>query len=109
MASMKDREKAFEKKFAQDAEMNFKAEARRNRLLAAWVAEKLGMNDEDTKAYGGQLIAADLKAAGDDDVIDRIMADAEERKVTLDRNELKTKSAEFLTQTRADLMGDDDD
>ena len=108
MATMKDREKAFEKKFAQDAEMNFKAEARRNRLLAAWVGEKLGMSDEDTKAYSGQLIAADMKAAGDDDVVDRIMADAEERKVTLDRNELKAKSAEFLTQTRAELMEGDD-
>jgi len=104
MASMKDREKAFESKFAHDAEMNFKAEARRNRLLAAWVGEKLGMSDEDTKAYAGTLIAADLKDAGDDDVVDRIMADAEERKVTLDRDELKAKSAEFLMQTRADLM-----
>ncbi len=104
MASMKDREKAFESKFAHDAEMNFKAEARRNRLLAAWVGEKLGMSDEDTEAYAGTLIAADLKDAGDDDVIDRIMADADERKVTLDRDELKSKSAEFLMQTRAALM-----
>ncbi len=104
MASMKDREKAFESKFAHDAEMNFKAEARRNRLLAAWVGEKLGMNDDDMKAYAGTLIAADMEEAGDDDVINRIMADADERKVTLDRDELKAKSAEFLTETRAALM-----
>lgn len=107
MASMKDREKAFESKFAHDAEMNFKAEARRNRLLAAWVGEKLGMSDEETKAYAGKLIAADLKEAGDDDVIDKIMADAKERGATLDREELKAKSAEFLTQTRAGLMEED--
>jgi len=104
MASMKDREKAFESKFAHDAEMNFKAEARRNRLLAAWIGEKLGMSDDDTAAYAGVLIAADLKEAGDDDVIDKIMADAEERGATLDRDEIKAKSAEFLTQTRAELM-----
>ena len=104
MASMKEREKAFESKFAHDAEMNFKAEARRNRLLAAWVGEKLGMSDEETKAYSGTLIAADLKDAGDDDVIDRIMADAKERNVALDRAEIKAKSGEFLTQTRAQLM-----
>lgn len=104
MASMKDREKAFETKFAHDAEMNFKAEARRNRLLAAWVGEKLGMSDEDTAAYAGTLIAADMKDAGDDDVIDQIMADAAKRDATLDRGELKAKSAEFLTRTRAELM-----
>ena len=104
MASMKDREKAFESKFAHDAEMNFKAEARRNRLLAGWVGEKMGMSDEETAAYSGKLIAADMKEAGDDDVIDSIMADAAERSVTLDREELKAKSAEFLTQTRAALM-----
>ncbi len=104
MASMKDREKAFETKFAHDAEMNFKAEARRNRLLAEWVGGKLGMSDAETTAYSGTLIAADMQEAGDDDVIDKIMADATERNVTLDREELKAKSAEFLTETRAKLM-----
>jgi len=101
---MKDREKAFESKFAHDAEMNFKAEARRNRLLAGWVGGKLGMSDDEITAYSGTLIAADMKEAGDDDVIDKIMADAAERDATLDRDELKAKSAEFLTETRAKLM-----
>lgn len=104
MASMKDREKAFESKFAHDAEMNFKAEARRNRLLAGWVGDKLGMSDEEAKTYGAELIAADMKESGDDDVVDKIMADAKEKGVEMDRAEIKAKSSEYLTQTRAQLM-----
>ena len=107
MSTFKNREKAFETKYAHDAEMIFKAEARRNRMLAAWVGEKMGMSDEDAKAYGSKLIAADLKEAGDDDVIDRIMADAKEENVTLDRDELKAKSAELLAEAKGQIIDED--
>ena len=109
MSKMQDREKAFEKKFAHDAEMTFKAEARRNRKLAVWVGEKMGMNEEEAKAYGGVLIAADLKEAGDDDVITKILADAKEKNVTLDEAELKEKSSDLLAETKAELMEQLDD
>ena len=104
MADMNDRKKAFEKKFAHDAEMIFKAEARRNRMLAAWIGEKMGMSDEEAKAYGGALIAADLQEAGDDDVIRKIMADAKAKNVSLDEAEVRAKSAALLDQAKAKLM-----
>lgn len=104
MSTMKDREKAFEKKFAHDAEMTFKAEARRNRALAMWVGEKLGMSEDESKDYGGVLIGADLKEAGDDDVIQKILADAKEKNVTLDEAELREKSAELLAEAKARMM-----
>jgi len=69
MDSLNDRKKAFEKKFAHDAEMTFKAEARRNRMLAEWLGEKWGMSSEEAEKYGVTLIGADLKEAGDDDVM----------------------------------------
>lgn len=104
MTDMKDRERAFESKFAHDAEMIFKAEARRNRKLAIWVGEKMGMSEQEAKDYGGVLIAADLQEPGDDDVLAKVMADAKERNVTLDADELKAKSAELLTEAKSDLM-----
>lgn len=108
MDSMNDRKKAFEKKFAHDAEMVFKAEARRNRALAAWLGEKWGMSDEEAKEYGGVLIGADLKEAGDDDVIRKVLADAAARNATIDEAELRAKSEELLTVAKAGLMEEQD-
>lgn len=108
MTDMNDRKKAFEKKFALDAEMNFKAEARRNRALALWVGEKFGMSDAEAEAYGGTLIAADLKEAGDDDVIKKVLADAQERNASIDEAELRAKSEELLNVAKAALMEAED-
>ena len=106
MDNFKDREKAFEKKFAHDAEMTFKAEAHRNRKLAAWVGEKFGMSDEDAERYGVTLIGADLKEPGDDDVIQHVLSDASERGIELDEEVLRAKSAELLSVAKAELMED---
>lgn len=108
MDSLNDRKKAFEKKFAHDAEMTFKAEARRNRMLATWIGEKWGMSDEESEKYGVTLIGADLKEAGDDDVIQKVLADATERGATIDEAELRAKSEELLTVAKAELMEDED-
>ena len=108
MDSMNDRKKAFEKKFAHDAEMVFKAEARRNRALAEWLGEKWGMSAEEAEKYGVTLIGADLKEAGDDDVIQKVLADATERGAAIDEAELRTKSEELLTAAKAGLMEEDE-
>ncbi|NBT51387.1 MAG: DUF1476 domain-containing protein, partial [Marivivens sp.] len=60
MSTFDDREKAFEDKFAHDAEMQFKAEARRNKLLGLWAAELLGKSGEDANAYAAEVVKADL-------------------------------------------------
>ena len=73
MTTFDKREDSFEKKFAHDEELRFRATARRNKRLAAWAAEKLGKPDAD--AYFKEVMAADLEEAGDDDVIRKIVAD----------------------------------
>lgn len=108
MDSLNDRKKAFEKKFAHDAEMTFKAEARRNRMLAKWLGDKWGMSSEESEKYGGVLIGADLKEAGDDDVIQKVLADAKERGVDVDETELRTMSEELLNEAKAALMEAED-
>jgi len=108
MDNLNDRKKAFEKKFAHDAEMTFKAEARRNRMLAEWLGEKWGMTSEDSEKFGVTLIGADLKEAGDDDVIQKVLSDAKERGASVDEEELRAKSEEFLTLAKAELMEGED-
>ncbi|MEK1890296.1 MAG: DUF1476 domain-containing protein [Phyllobacterium sp.] len=73
--TMEDRKNAFENKYAHDAEVRFRAEARRNKLLGHWAAEKLGKTGEEADAYVKEVIKADFQEAGDDDVFRKIRAD----------------------------------
>lgn len=75
MSSFDKRQEGFEKKFAHDEEIRFKAVARRNKLLGLWAAEKLGKSGEDADAYARSVIAADFEEAGDDDVFRKVRKD----------------------------------
>lgn len=75
MSSMKDRENAFENKFAHDAEMQFKAEARRNKLLGLWAAGLMGKSGDDALAYAKEVVASDFEEAGDEDVYRKVAGD----------------------------------
>lgn len=75
MASMDDREKGFERKFALDEEQRFRAMARRNKLLGLWAAEKLGKAGTDADAYAKEVVAADFAEAGDEDVFRKVRGD----------------------------------
>ncbi len=75
MTTFDDRKDAFEKKFAHDEELRFKATARRNKLLGLWAAEKLGKTGADAEAYAKSVVLADFQEAGDDDVLRKVKAD----------------------------------
>jgi len=77
MTTFDDRKDAFEKKFAHDEELRFKATARRNKLLGLWVAQKLGKSGADAEAYAKSVVLADFQEAGDDDVMRKVQADLE--------------------------------
>lgn len=77
MTTFDDRETAFETKFAHDAELRFKVEARAVKLAAAWAAELLGKTGDAADAYRAELIAADFEEAGSEDVIRKLKADLE--------------------------------
>ncbi|MEM9148649.1 MAG: DUF1476 domain-containing protein [Pseudomonadota bacterium] len=106
MAQFDDREKAFESKFAHDAEMQFKAEARRNKLLGLWAADKMGMGEADAEAYAKQVIAADFEEAGDEDVYRKVAKDFADKGVAVPEAELRAQMREFLTQAKESLAGD---
>lgn len=94
MASLSDREKGFESKFAHDEELRFKAEARRNRLLGEWAAEK--MNHEDPAAYAKEVVQSDFEEAGDEDVFRKVRADLDKKGVDVSDEELRLKMRELL-------------
>src|SRR6478752_2770885 len=73
--SMDDRGKAFESKWAHDAELRFKVEARRNRLLGTWAAEKKGLSGDAAEQFILGVIAADFQESGDEDVFRKLRAE----------------------------------
>ncbi len=75
MSTFDKRQEGFEKKFALDEEQKFKAEARRNKLLGLWAAEKLGKTGDVATAYAKEVVAADFEEAGDTDVLRKVAAD----------------------------------
>ncbi len=75
MSTFDQREKDFERKFAHDEELRFKATARRNKLLGLWAAEKLGKSGADADAYAKEVVAADFEEAGDEDVFRKVAKD----------------------------------
>jgi hypothetical protein len=82
MSSFDKRQEGFEKKFALDEEQKFKAEARRNKLLGLWAAEKLGKTGDDAAAYAKEVVSADFEEAGDSDVLRKVTKDLEGKGVS---------------------------
>ncbi len=82
MTTFDKREEGFEKKFAHDEELQFKAMARRNKLLGLWAAGILGKTGPDADAYAKEVVVADFEAAGDDDVLRKVAKDLADKGIT---------------------------
>jgi hypothetical protein len=103
MTTFDKREEGFEKKFAMDEEQKFKAEARRNRLLGLWVAEKLGLSGEAASTYAKEVVAAEFQEAGDADVVRKVMGDLKAKGVALTEQQLRVKMGELTAQAVAEV------
>lgn len=98
MASMDDREKGFERKFALDEEQRFKAMARRNKLLGLWAAEKLGKAGGDADAYAKEVVAADFAEAGDEDVFRKVRGDLDKAGVKVSDSDIRAAMTELMAK-----------
>ena len=96
MSNMKDRENAFENKFAHDEETKFKVEARRNKLLGLWAAELLGKTGEDAETYAKSVVMADFEEVGDEDVFRKVRGDFDAGGVAQSDHQLRRKMEELL-------------
>lgn len=98
MSGMDERGDAFEKKFAHDEALQFKAEARRNKLLGLWAAELLGKSGDDAQEYAKEVIRADFEEAGDEDVFRKVKADFDAAGVDQSDHQLRRTMDELMAQ-----------
>ncbi len=103
MTTFDDRENAFENKFAHDAEMLFKAEARRNKLLGLWAAGLMGKTGTDADDYAKEVVKADFEEAGHEDVYRKVAGDLGD---LADEATIRAKMAEYLVEAKSQLMSE---
>ncbi|MCA1777093.1 MAG: DUF1476 domain-containing protein [Paracoccaceae bacterium] len=106
MASMKDRENAFENKYAHDAEMQFKAGARRNKLLGLWAADLLGKEGDAATEYAREVIKSDFEEAGDEDVFRKVSGDLGDK---ADEATVRAKMEELMIVAKAQVLDEQED
>ena len=96
MTTFDKREEGFEKKFAHDEELRFKAMARRNKMLGLWAAGSLGKTGAEADAFAKEVVMADFEEAGDDDVLRKVAKDLQGKGVT--EQQIRTQMTELLEQ-----------
>jgi hypothetical protein len=101
MSTFDDREKGFEKKFALDAEQEFKAAARRNRLLGEWAAGLMGL--ESAEEYVRAVVKSDFEQPVDDDVLRKVFEDLKGSGVEMRESDVRMKMDELLAQAREQI------
>ncbi|WP_404403279.1 DUF1476 domain-containing protein [Pelagibacterium halotolerans] len=107
MSTFEERERGEEAKFAHDANLRFKAEARRNKHLAYWACTHMGIEDADARAnYVAEIIAVDMTEAGPEDVVRKVLADFEAKGVDISDAEIRTKVAEFDMQAKKEILSE---
>jgi len=103
MTTFDKREEGFEKKFAHDEELQFKANARRNKLLGLWAAEKLGLIGAQADVYAKEVVMADFEEAGDHDIFRKIRKDFDDKKVAMPDLDIRRAMDELMAQAVAQI------
>ena len=103
MNKFDDREKSFEKKFASDQELQFKINARRNKYLGEWAAEKLNKNQDELQDYVQEVIKSDFAEPGDEDVFRKIYSDFDVARLDIAESEIRKKMELFLELAKKDF------
>ena len=103
MTSFDKREEGFEKQFAHDEELKFKATARRNKLLGLWAAEKLGRSGVEAEAYAKEVVTADFEEAGDHDVFRKILRDFDAHGVAVSDHQIRRTMDELMARAVTEI------
>lgn len=103
MTTFDDRENAYEAKFAHDADLQFKADARRNKLLGLWVADLLGKTGDDAEAYAREVVKSDFEEAGHEDVYRKVAGDLGAK---ADETTIRSKMDELMAEARRQVLSE---
>ena len=103
MSSFDDRERGEEKKYQLDQELEFKAQARRAKLVGLWAAGHMGLSDGAAADYAKSVVVADLEEAGAEDLFRKIRGDLDQHAVSLTDHQIRAKMEESLGEARAQV------
>jgi hypothetical protein len=103
MTTFDKREEGFEKQFARDEELRFRATARRNRLLGQWAAAKLGLSGAEADAYAKEVVVSDFEESGDDDVFRKVRKDFDAKGVAESDHQIRRTMTDLMEKAIADI------
>ena len=106
MTTFDDREKAFEKKYEHDQELQFKVNTRRNKLLGLWAAGLLGKSGADAEAYAKEVVMADFEKPGDSDVVHKLMKDLAVAGKPMEDHAIRKQSQRLVEEAKKQVMGE---
>ena len=106
MNQFDSRERGFESKFAHDAELKFKAEARRNKLLGLWAAELMGMTDSQAADYYKEVVKADFEEVGDEDVYRKIKGDLDAKGVDISEHRVRKAMEDLMREAQQQILSE---
>ncbi len=106
MASFDDRQKGFENRYAHDQELQFKAQARRNKLLGLWAAEKMGIAGDAAADYAKTVVKADFAEPGDEDVFRKIRQDLDAKGVAQSDHQIRRTMDELMATAKDQIMNE---
>lgn len=103
MSKFDEREKAFEAKYKLDQERAFKANARRCKLVGLWAAEKMGLSGEEAQAYAKEVVASDFEKPGQDDVVEKLLADLTSKGIDISEHMIRVEMDRFFEQAAKEI------
>ena len=103
MKSFDDREKAFEAEFKRNQELQFRVNARRNRLFGLWAASRLGIDGEAAEAYARTVVEADFEKPGDSDVVEKVHQDLAAKGIEMSETQLRVELTRAFDEAKRQL------
>ena len=103
MTTFDKREEGFEKKFAHDEELRFKANARRNKLLGLWAAEKLGITGDAANVYAKEVVMADFEEGGEQDVFNKLRKDFDAKAIAQSDQDIRRAMVDLMEKAIAEI------
>ena len=103
MTTFDKREEGFEKKFAHDEELRFKANARRNKLLGLWAAEKLGVTGDAANVYAKEVVMADFEESGEEDVFKKVRKDFDAKGIAQSDQDIRRAMVDLMEKAIAEI------
>lgn len=104
MTNISDRDKAFEDKYIHDEELQFRTEARRNKLLGLWAADLMGLTGDAADEYAKTVVKADLIEPGDEDVKQKVLKDFQSRNIDKSIHQLERTMADLMEEAKKQMM-----